>query len=332
MTETSRGMPSEPDETLLSPLPADATVAVDQDQEQAPEQVPMVAEPIVSAGMLLREARQMAGVDLSSLAVVLKVPVRKLQALEEDRHDELSGPTFTRALASSVCRALKMDPAPVLALLPNSQSPKLPVSEEGLNAPFHKPDDKVTAAVVWERHKLTIGAVAFLILAALVLHNLPQTILHKSAGSSSGVVSETVVPASPPAEVVSPLSAASVSSPAPVASAPLPVGLTPQVPPAAISLPLPIVAQPAASQPQGLFVRDALVFEAKADTWIEVLDSKGGTLIRRTLRSGERETVSANMPLAVSIGNVDKTRLLVRGRPFDLSTVAKDNVARFNVQ
>lgn len=47
---------------------------------------------------------------IGALAVALKVPVRKLEALEIGELASLSGPVFVRALASSVCRHIKMDP------------------------------------------------------------------------------------------------------------------------------------------------------------------------------------------------------------------------------
>ena len=56
----------------------------------------------------------------------IKVAPRKLEALEADRYDELPDLTFTRALAQTVCRALKIDAEPVLAKLPPAgDRPKL---------------------------------------------------------------------------------------------------------------------------------------------------------------------------------------------------------------
>ena len=71
-----------------------------------------------SAGALLRAARERQGLHIAALAAAIKIPQRKLEALEADRFDELPDATFTRALALTVCRALKIDPAPVLAQLP----------------------------------------------------------------------------------------------------------------------------------------------------------------------------------------------------------------------
>jgi len=68
---------------------------------------------------LLRRAREAAGMHVAAVAVSLKVPVRKLEALENDRlPKELGDPVFIRGLASSVCRSLKVDPQPVLERLP----------------------------------------------------------------------------------------------------------------------------------------------------------------------------------------------------------------------
>mgnify|MGYP003612368917 CR=1 FL=1 len=61
-----------------------------------------------SAGTLLREMREAAGVDVGLLASALKVSVQKVEALEADRLDLLPDVTFARGLASTVCRACSM--------------------------------------------------------------------------------------------------------------------------------------------------------------------------------------------------------------------------------
>ena len=66
----------------------------------------------------MRQAREAAGMHIGALSVALKVPVKKLEALEADQHDQLPDAVFVRALAASVCKILKTNPAPVLELLP----------------------------------------------------------------------------------------------------------------------------------------------------------------------------------------------------------------------
>ena len=69
--------------------------------------------------MMLRQAREAKGVHIEFLASVLRVPVDRLRALEEDRLQDLPDLIFARALAQSVCRQLKIESAPVLAAMPD---------------------------------------------------------------------------------------------------------------------------------------------------------------------------------------------------------------------
>ena len=48
---------------------------------------------------MLRAARERQGLHIAALAATIKIPQRKLEALEADRFDELPDATFTRALA-----------------------------------------------------------------------------------------------------------------------------------------------------------------------------------------------------------------------------------------
>jgi transcriptional regulator with XRE-family HTH domain len=93
----------------------------------------------VSAGAMLRSAREKRGLHIAVLAAAIKVAPRKLEALEADRYDELPDLTFTRALAQTVCRSLKIDAEPVLGKLPPAgDMPKLAQVGGGINAPFHE--------------------------------------------------------------------------------------------------------------------------------------------------------------------------------------------------
>lgn len=90
-----------------------------------------------SAGAVLRQAREAAGLPLETLSATIKVAQRKLESLEADRYSELPDAAFTRALAQTVCRALKIDAAPVLALLPAAKEAQgLEHVTQGLNQPF----------------------------------------------------------------------------------------------------------------------------------------------------------------------------------------------------
>ncbi|MDB5911527.1 MAG: hypothetical protein JWP22_202, partial [Ramlibacter sp.] len=131
------------------------------------EDAPIDAGP--SAGALLREGREAAGLHVSTLAANLKVPVRKLEALEEDRYEQLGDAVFIRALAASVCRTLKLDPKPVLQRLPQTARPRLIQDSEGINAPFRSPGEGPKPGWLDQVSKPVTFTVVALLLAALVI-------------------------------------------------------------------------------------------------------------------------------------------------------------------
>lgn len=125
------------------------------------------------AGELLKQAREAAGLHIAALAVLLKVPVKKLEALEANRLDLLPDAVFIRALASSVCRTLKIDAAPVLARLPQTDAPKLTYQGVGINAPFRSPGDGPGPTLWAQVSRPAVLAGLLLLLGALVLIFLP---------------------------------------------------------------------------------------------------------------------------------------------------------------
>jgi cytoskeleton protein RodZ len=297
----------------------------------------------VTAGQLLRQAREAAGLHVAALAVALKVPVRKLEALEEDRLDLLPDAVFVRALASSVCRTLKIDPQPVLDRLPQTAAPRLIQDHDGINTPFRAPSDGAGPSWFDQLSKPVYLAVFALLLAALVVILLPATQGDETAAAKSDMIAAPVpvvipaAPVEPPAPAAAPAEpapAAAVASPAPaVPAAPAvqakaaPVEKSPAaaaVPPAPVAAAAPATAVPAAG---GL-----VVFRTKGPSWVEVTDAKGVVALRRLLSAGETAGASGALPLAVTVGSANSTEVQVRGQAYDLTPVSRDNVARFEVR
>ena len=286
-----------------------------------------------SAGALLRQARQSAGMDIAVLASALKVPVNKLQALENDDFAVLPDAVFARALASSVCRALKVDPAPVLGQLPQGQAPRLVGDKDGLNAKFKDPQDKAPPLRLPAASRGVSLTVLVLLAAAAAVYFLPSGMLEfdlarapapapapaqavVEASQENGSVSEAV----PGAE-----SAVSAQSPASDVPAAAP---TAAVPAAAV----PMVAASVASAAGAAVASALLEFRATAESWVQVRDAAGAVVFERTLKAGESAQAPGKPPLSVVVGKVNATEVMVRGAPFDLSTVARENVARFEVK
>ena len=312
------------------------------------------------AGELLKRAREAAGLHIAALAVSLKVPVKKLEALESDRFDLLPDAVFVRALASSVCRTLKIDAAPILARLPQTHAPKLIYQGVGINTPFRSPGDGPGPSVWAQISRPAVLAGLVLLLGALVLILLPAVktgvsevkseVMSVLPGSEpekqvSAIVTQThptdtpVFPASTtyaPALVVP---ASGVSTSVTAAAAPSVAKTTVTV---TRSSPLPVSDSKVITKgtatptfvitPGQLGATDVVVFSARGETWVEATDAKGQVVLRRILNAGEVASASGALPLKVVVGRANNTQVQIRGNAFDLNPVAKDNVARFEVK
>ena len=140
---------------------------------EAQSPAPGVDEP--SAGTMLREAREASGLQMADLAGVMKVPVKKLEALEGDRFDELPDSVFVRALAASVCRTLKVNPATVLDKLPQSPRPQLDKRERSVYIPVHTPGFPVVKSLLTFVLKPAVLVVTALLLGVAALLFVPDT-------------------------------------------------------------------------------------------------------------------------------------------------------------
>lgn len=296
----------------------------------------------LSAGALLRQARQAKGLHIAALAVSLKVPQRKLEALEADRYVDLTDATFVRALAQTVCRALKVDPVPVLALLPQTMEPKLDRMSSGLNQPFRerpgREDPKRWTSVLRPGPLAAIG----LMLAAAAVYFAPAR-WWSGYGADTGEGSPQPVSAAsaasdgifpPGVNVTAVAVSAEVATPAPVAPdavASAPASMVVAAAPVPVVVPVPaapsVTPKPATAVDTGV-----LRMRASAQTWVEVIDANGQALISRNLAIGEEIGMDGALPFKLKIGNAAGIKLLFKGQPIDLNSYTRENVARLELK
>jgi cytoskeleton protein RodZ len=261
-----------------------------------------VAAP--SAGAMLRQARQAQGLHIAALAASIKVAPRKLEMLENDRFDELLDATFARALAQAVCRVLKIDAEPVLAKLPAPSGHGLDRAEGGINEPFRERSSRggppswslLKKPAVWGPLLILIGAAAVWL--------LPK-----------GVWTTSRPPAAPvpaPATIATAPAAAAETAPSP------PQESAPSATPASKPNPVEALAPTTSS----------LTLRTSGESWVEVIDARGQPLVSRLLQRGESVGLEGTPPLRLIVGNATVTQVSFRGKPVDLASSTRDNVAR----
>jgi len=271
-----------------------------------------------SAGDMLREAREAHGLHIDMVAAALKVSPQKLAALEDDNIEALPDAVFARALAASVCRALRIDPQPVLAKLPGAQRPGLADADRTISKSLKSAAPRSGSGASGLPSRALLVVVVLLLLGAAVLFWLPQSAFDRVGAVFAGLGShsDTTTASGTPA-------AAAVEPTAP--SAP------PVLPPPADTAP--VEAQPVAEAPAAAVSNDLIVFVARDESWITVTEAGGKQLIRRTVKPGETVGLTGALPLSVVIGRASAVDVRVRGKPFDLTPLARSGgVARFEVK
>ena len=308
------------------------------------------AEP-GAAGALLRAARQQQGLHIAALAAAIKVPPARLEALEAGRYHELLDITFTRALAQAVCRVLRIDPVPVLALLPGSPPDALGRVDGGLNTPFRERPGRVMSGdwAPWRHPVAWLAALLLLAAAAFVL--IPSAAPRDAvAGAGVGPVIAPALPAVAASGVLLPgesdpsrvVTATADAADAAVALALGVVSAT--APPAGRAEALPAVGAASAAAPSGTALNhlatgglpvngnpaDAVVLTARQSTWVQAVDGAGKTLMARVVPAGETIELTPSLPLKLRIGNAAGVDLSFRGKPVNLNT--RDNIANITLQ
>lgn len=312
----------------LQTASADQDLVQSQDAQDKPE----------GAGELLKRAREAAGLHIAALAVMLKVPVKKLEALEANRLDLLPDAVFVRALAASVCRTLKIDAVPVLARLPQTDVHKLAYQGVGINEPFRSPGDGPGPTIWTQVSRPSVLAGLLLLLGALVLIFLP--VIKTGVDQVKSEVVATRLPgiadATNTTNAINTLNTQSEKSSGSVLQGDVPFASVAPVPLADGAT----LAQSASDALSTTFVdpvkppldTDMVVFTARGQSWIEVTDAKGQVVLRRVLNAGESTGAAGALPLKVVVGRASETQVQIRGKAFDLNAVSKDNVARFEVK
>jgi cytoskeleton protein RodZ len=271
---------------------------------------------------MLREAREAHGLHIEMVAAALKVSPQKLIALEADDIESLPDPVFARALAASVCRALRIDPAPVLAKLPGAQRPGLAEADRVISKSLRSSSPRSGAGAGGLPSRALLTVVVLLLIGAAVLFWLPQSLFDQVGASNSRWTTRDTTTeqaaVSPKPESAAPGTVTDSVAPMP------PVAAQPPAEPV-------VVEEPASAAPTPS--NDLIVFVAREDSWINVTEAGGKQLLHRTVKAGETVGLTGNLPLSVVVGRAAGVQVQVRGKPFDLASITRSGgVARFDVK
>ena len=303
------------------------------DQNTGSNQDSSLINSSVTAGQMLRQARSDAGLHIAALAVSLRVPVKRIEALENGQMDLLPDMVFVRALTSSICQALKIDAQPILDKLPKAALPRLNHDDVAINTPIGATS---SAKNSWMGELFTsplLLGVLLLCVSAAGVYFWPKNVAMTATPVSiapKALPEKTLtdVGVSQAKEVLVTNESTSALSLNAIANAGLgasPVNMAPIAEAISTTPATPLVVN--SSVPADSLV----IFKATGETWVEVKSATGSTLFKKLLMAGETAGTSGAVPLTVIVGRADVTQVEVRGKSMDLMSIAKSNVARFEV-
>ena len=302
-----------------------------------------MTEPV---GAELKNAREQLGLTVSEVAHHLKLAPRQVEALEEERFEQLPGVTFARGMLKNYARLLKLEPEPLLERIADRfQAPDANRLAARYSQPVPFSDSARRSTFVYLGLSILVlalgGGVAYQWYRE---HKAPADLAQaKRAPAKADVVASAAPAAAPRAQpkmaepvVQSELTAkvavarepekpAQTQKPSPVEKV-----VAPQKPaqPDKRAADNVTVAKVAPAAPGNV---NRLVIRCEEDAWIEVKDAKDRMLVSSLNPKGSERIVRARGPLTLVIGNAAHVQVIHNDRPVDLAPHIKLTTARFTL-
>ena len=299
-------------------------------QEPEREETIAAAQPQMSAGAQLAALREERGWTVDQVANQLNLASRQIQALEADNYAALPGMVIVRGFIRTYAKLLRVDSAPILAAIASDKAePDTVLQDRGsLSTAFS--ESRVSSGKSGaSSSKLVMAGVALAIVVVLGFaaermgwmpvkeqqsktEEKPVTVeVLETQLSAVGTTSEEARTL-PAGEHVQQAAAAEKTASAPAVAEPA-------------------VDNVAVSPPVSPDSKNALVFQMKEDSWVEIRRDDDSILVSRLFKAGTTEVFDITSPVAMVIGNAAGVSVKLRGKPLDVSGNSS-NVARLNLK
>jgi len=291
----------------------------------APE-APEAEAPAPTAGMILQQAREAAGLTIDDVALQLKLAPRQVVAIERDDFANLPGRTFIRGFVRNYARLLKLDTDAVLGALtgehatPAERTPLAATSRAMGEMPTERPSRPNVAR--WAIPLVLVGIVAIAAFYEFARPHASRVPAPATPIAPATSPTSSAVPLTNPAR---PAAEAATTAPAPT-EAPAPAS----DPPAAAAPPAASTA-PATQEPAAAARGNQLALRFGGTSWVEVRDRSGNVVLSMTGSDGATREIVIAPPGEVTVGNAGVVDATWRGRSLDVMAQSRQNVARIRL-
>jgi cytoskeleton protein RodZ len=301
-----------------------------------------------SVGELLRQAREKAGLSLGDVASRLRMGVKQVRALEQDDYAALPTGTFLRGFVRNFAKEVGVKTEVALNLLAETHQAAASITASAVVMPAQQNINVAAPGgeFATPRARLLIAIAIGVLLLTVVWWWWEYVRPHRAdGGRAKTAVEETAVSTS----IAAPLLTAPSVEVAPTQETIPASQLSKQIAdnsvssaPVALSSPTTSVnVPPPTATGEVMAIRPSPVLTAgsgqlgftfSGESWIEVVDRNGKSLLDRKFKRGDAEEVVGRAPFSVVIGNAQATRMAYNGKEIDLAPHTRASVARLNVK
>ncbi len=303
------------------------------------------ADVYEGVGAMLRKRRVALGLSQGDVANVVKLPARRIEAMEQERWEELPDGPYLRGFLKNIARALNLDAATLIdrvdqSLMRARNPDSILVAPGSTHAML--PLRSGPAEGRYSGRGLVIAALVFAVIAALIAGSGTDSFDHAIAAGKSWVAARSAHGAGSTAtttgaDVRKPVEAQTrseaIQSPPTSVATTLASSTGDAAPRVEEALRGGATSAPGNSAAAGGNADGnvSMQFHFSQDSWVEVRGGDGKVLLSRLNAAGTEQSVEGEPPFSLIVGNAKGVSVSFRGRSVDLTPFTRDQVARFTL-
>ncbi|MEL0655606.1 RodZ domain-containing protein [Pseudoalteromonas issachenkonii] len=272
-----------------------------------------------TVGQILKNHREQANVSIATIAAPLKLSELQIKRLENDEFALLGPITFVKGYIKNYCRELKVDSAPILAMMPAPPEPTKPANMQSFSRRTEK-----------EASDSRLMFFSYLILAIVIgssalwfwQNATPIEEQTSNINVANSIMSERQA-AQP--SILQQQQQADIDDESLLESQNTPTGISTSS--EAVTETAPITSNNTSQED----VSSTIVMNFNGESWVEIYDGEGEKIAFGVKKAGYIMTVSGTPPFSVVLGKHDAVDITLNGEPVDVSAFPKNRLAKFTL-
>ncbi|MDN3476716.1 RodZ domain-containing protein [Pseudoalteromonas sp. APC 3355] len=271
-----------------------------------------------TVGQILKNHREQANVSIATIAAPLKLSELQIKRLENDEFALLGPITFVKGYIKNYCRELKVDSAPILAMMPAPPEPTKPANMQSFSRRTEKEaSDSRLMFFSYLILAIVIGSSAlwFWQNATPIEEQTSKINVANSIMSERQAAQPSILQQQQQAEINDESLLESKDT------------LETSTSSEAVTETAPIASNNESQEDAS----STIVMNFNGESWVEIYDGEGEKIAFGVKKAGYIMTVSGTPPFSVVLGKHDAVDITLNGEPVDVSAFPKNRLAKFTL-